>query len=66
MATMHGFPDPENFALRALAQEIRRQAITMAYADAFTVLAFFFFAFAIVPAFLQRPGKFSDALPDSH
>lgn len=66
MATAHGLPDPENFALRALAQEIRRQAITMAYADAFTVLALLFFAFAIIPAFLQRPGRFSDALPESH
>jgi DHA2 family multidrug resistance protein len=65
MAASRGYPDPENFALRALAQEIRRQAVTMAYADAFTLLAVLFLLFALIPAFLKKPGSFSDPAPEA-
>jgi DHA2 family multidrug resistance protein len=63
MALTHGYPDPENFALRAMAREIRRQALTLAYADSFMLLAILFLGFAIVPLFLVKPGSFADPLP---
>ncbi|MFQ3595200.1 MAG: DHA2 family efflux MFS transporter permease subunit [Sphingomonadaceae bacterium] len=65
-AAARGFPDPDNFALRALAREIRRQALTMAYADAFLLLAVLFGFFALVPIFLRKPGTFADPLPEAH
>lgn len=63
-AIVHGLADPENFALRALAREVRRQALTMAYADAFLLLALMFLVAAFVPLFLARPGSFADPLPE--
>jgi DHA2 family multidrug resistance protein len=63
MALARGYPDPENFALRALAREIRRQALTLAYADSFVLLAILFLGFAVVPLFLVKPGSFADPAP---
>lgn len=63
-AASRGLADPENFAVRALAREVRRQALTMAYADAFHLLALMFLAAAFVPLFLARPGTFADPLPE--
>lgn len=63
-AMTHGLADPENFAVRALAAEVRRQALTMAYADAFQLLALLFLLAAVVPLFLSRPGSFADPLPE--
>jgi DHA2 family multidrug resistance protein len=63
MALARGYPDPENFALRAMAREIRRQALTLAYADSFVLLAILFLGFAAVPLFLVKPGTFADPPP---
>ncbi len=63
MALARGFPDPENFALRAMAREIRRQALTLAYADSFAWLALLFLLFAFIPPFLTKPGSFADPAP---
>ncbi len=63
-ALARGLADPENFAVRALAREVRRQALTMAYADAFHLLALMFLAAAFVPLVLARPGTFADPLPE--
>ncbi|QMW22781.1 DHA2 family efflux MFS transporter permease subunit [Sandaracinobacteroides saxicola] len=61
LAAARGMPDPEGFALRALANEVNRQALVMSYADAFWVLSLLFVAFSVVPLFLKKPGTFADA-----
>ncbi len=66
LAISRGFPDPDNFAMRALAAEIRRQALVMSFADAFLILALLFLLFSIIPVFLARPGSFSDPAPSEH
>lgn len=66
MGIAHGFPDPEGFALRALANTIHREALVMAIADAFLVLSIVFVAFALIPPFLKKPGTFADPSPDTH
>ena len=66
LAISKGFPDPDNFAVRALAQEIRRQALVMSFADAFLILSFLFLIFSIVPVFLQKPGSFSEPAPSEN
>jgi len=63
LAIARGLPDPDNFAVRALAQEIKRQALVMAFADAFLILSLLFLAVSILPIFLQRPGSFSEPAP---
>jgi MFS transporter, DHA2 family, multidrug resistance protein len=66
MGVARGFPDPEGYALRALANTIHREALVMAIADAFLVLTIVFVIFALIPPFLQKPGTFSDPSPDPH
>ncbi|WP_374386303.1 DHA2 family efflux MFS transporter permease subunit [Sandaracinobacter sp.] len=66
MAVSRGLPDPENFAVRALAHSIQKEALTMAIADAFLILSAIFVCSALIPLFLKRPGTFADAPPDAH
>jgi DHA2 family multidrug resistance protein len=66
LAIARGYPDPDNYALRAMAQVIKREALVMAMADAFLVLSILFLIFSIVPAFLKKPGSFSDPAPEAH
>ncbi len=66
LATQRGFPDPDGYAVRALAQMVKREALVMAVADAFLVLSILFMLFALLPPFLQKPGTFSDPSPDAH
>jgi DHA2 family multidrug resistance protein len=66
MALALGFPDPEGFALRAMAQMLKREAMVMAIADAFLVLSIIFACCALIPLFLQKPGTFTDPAPDGH
>jgi DHA2 family multidrug resistance protein len=66
MGAARGVPDPDGYALRALAHMIHREALVMAIADAFLVLSFVFLAFALVPPFLKKPGSFADPPPDAH
>jgi hypothetical protein len=46
-----------------MAREIRRQALTLAYADSFAWLALLFLLFAFIPPFLTKPGSFADPAP---
>lgn len=66
MGAARGYPDPEAFALRAMAQTLHREALVMAIADAFLVLSIVFVIFALIPPFLQKPGTFADPSPDAH
>ncbi len=66
LATARGTPDPENYAIRLIGQIIHREAMVMALADAFLVLSCLFVLFALVPAFLEKPGSFADPAPDAH
>ncbi len=65
MAIARGYPDPEGFAVRAMAQILKREALVMAMADAFLVLSILFLMFSVVPAFLKKPGSFSDPVPEA-
>ena len=60
LGTSRGMPDPEGLAVRQLAGEVTRQALTMSYADAFLILSALFACFAVVPLFLKKPGTFAD------
>lgn len=65
MGVARGYPDPDNFALRAMADMIRREALVMAIADAFLVLSILFVLVAVIPPFLAKPGSFDDPAPES-
>lgn len=66
MATNRGFPDPDGFALRAMAQTLHREALVMAIADCFWILSIIFAVSALIPLFLKKPGTFADPHPDVH
>ncbi len=66
LALGRGYSDADSFAARALAQEIRRQALVVSFADAFLILSLLFLLFSIVPVFLRKPGSFSDPAPAEH
>ncbi|MCG2841576.1 DHA2 family efflux MFS transporter permease subunit [Sandaracinobacter sp. RS1-74] len=66
MAMARGLADPDNFAVRALAQTIRREALVMAIADAFLILSVIFVVSSLIPLFLRKPGTFADPRPESH
>ncbi|TPE61168.1 DHA2 family efflux MFS transporter permease subunit [Sandaracinobacter neustonicus] len=67
LATARNLPDPENYALRLMAQLLHREATVMAIADAFLILSIIFMVSAFIPLFLKKPGTFADAAPpDAH
>ena len=66
LAQLHGARDPDNMALRYIAQMVHREATVMAIADAFLLYAVIAFCFMLVPPFLARPSSFSESRPDMH
>jgi DHA2 family multidrug resistance protein len=66
LAASRGYPDPDGYAVRLMARMVHREALVMAMADAFLVLSLLFLAFSIVPAFLRRPGSFTEPAPEAH
>lgn len=55
LALNYGLADPDNFAIRAMAGMIQREALTMAMADSFIILTAVLSVGVIVPFFLARP-----------